>query len=193
LRFQGVPPEAIARAVPAALFPRMGSAAEIRFGAVAGRPFAAARGGDARSSRVFWLDTPDAAPTLAIPSSLLIAGLKAAWPRESRIQEAPPSTRDFYAVAESLGEQAMPFEVGASRSLRVYVDGVTGKLLVVMDASRRAYAWVYYALHTFNFPALLGHTTTRAILVLALLLVGLTFSGTGAVLGFRRLRRSFAK
>lgn len=193
LRFQGMPPEAIARAVPAALFPRMGPAAEIRFGAVAGRPFAAARGGDARSSSVFWLDTPDAAPTPAIPSSLLIAGLKAAWPRESRIQEAPPSSRDFYAVAESLGDQAMPFEVGASRPLRVYVDGVTGKLLVVMDASRRAYAWVYYALHTFNFPALLGHTTTRAILVLALLLVGLTFSGTGAVLGFRRLRRSFAK
>jgi hypothetical protein len=107
----------------------------------------------------------------------LIAGLKAAWPRESRIQEAPLSTRDFYAVAESLGEQAMPFEVGASRPLRVYVDGVTGKLLVVMDASRRAYAWVYYALHTFNFPVLLLHTSTRVALMLLLLLIGLTFTG----------------
>jgi hypothetical protein len=73
----------------------------------------------------------------------------------------------------------------------VYVDGVTGNLLVVMDASRRAYAWVYYALHTFNFPVLLLHTSTRVALLLLLLLIGLTFSCTGVVIGIQRLRRSF--
>ena len=61
-----------------------------------------------------------------------------------------------------------------------------------MDTSRRAYAWVYYALHTLNFPGLLGHDTARANLALILLMIGLTFSGTGAVLGYRRLRRSFS-
>jgi hypothetical protein len=66
-------------------------------------------------------------------------------------------------------------------------------LLVVMDASRRAYAWVFYALHSFNFPALLAHPTTRAALVVVLMLIGLAFSGTGAVIGIQRLRRSFAK
>jgi uncharacterized iron-regulated membrane protein len=193
LRFQGMPLDAVARAVPRALLSRAGSATEIRFGAVAGRPFVAARGGDSPASTVFWLDTPDSASTAAIPPALLIAGLKMAWPRESLIHEARTSTHDFYAVAESLGETAVPFSVGESRPLRVYADDVTGKLLVVMDTSRRAYAWVYYALHTFNFPGLLEHTTTRAVLVLGLLLVGLTFSATGAVLGYRRLRRSFAK
>ena len=79
-----------------------------------------------------------------------------------------------------------------NRPTRVYVDGISGRLLVVMDTSRRAYAWIYYALHTFNFPLFLSLTTLRTIVVLVLLLIGLTFSGTGVVLGFQKLRRSFA-
>jgi uncharacterized iron-regulated membrane protein len=193
LRFQGMPLDVIAGAVPPALLPRIGRASEVRFGAVAGRPFVAARGADSPAPTVFWLDTPDAPTTPAIPLSLLITALQMGWPRESINQDPPTPTRDFYAVAESLGEMALPFTVGESRPLRVYVDSVTGQLLVVMDASRRAYAWVYYALHTFNFPGLLERPATRATLVLVLLGVGLTFSGTGAVLGYRRLRRSFAR
>ncbi len=191
-RFQGISLEAVARAAPLTLLSNISASAEIRFSAVAGRPFASARGGDSANPRVFWLDAPDATPMPAIPSTVLIAGLKMGWPGQAIVQLAPSSTRDFYAVAESLGETARPFEVGESRPLRVYVDDVTGQLLVVMDTSRRAYAWVYYALHTFNFPGLLERPTTRAILMLALLCVGLIFSGTGAVLGYRRLRRSFA-
>jgi hypothetical protein len=52
---------------------------------------------------------------------------------------------------------------------------------------------VYYALHTFEFPGLLDHPLIRQSIVLVLMLVGLAFSGTGAVLGFQRLRRSFAR
>jgi uncharacterized iron-regulated membrane protein len=193
VRFQGMPLDSVARSVPAGFMERMGSPAEIRFGAVAGRPFAAGRGGRLTSTRVSWLDSPDTAPTPAIPRSVLIAGLKVAWPGAALIQEAPTATPDFYAVAESLGQTAVPFSVGELQPLRVYVDAATGQLLVVMDPSRRAYAWVFYALHSFNFPALLAHPTTRDILVVVLMLVGLTFSGTGAVIGIQRLRRSFAK
>ena len=193
VRFQGMPLDSVVRSVPAGLMARMGSPAEIRFGAVAGRPFAAARGGRLAATRVFWLDSPATAPTAAIAPSVLIAGLKAAWPGASLIREAPMAAPDFYAVAESLGETAVPFSVAELEPLRVYVDADAGKLLVVMDASRRAYAWVFYALHSFNFPALLAHPTTRAVLVVMLMLIGLAFSGTGAVIGIQRLRRSFAK
>jgi uncharacterized iron-regulated membrane protein len=193
MRFQGMSLDAVVRAVPTGFMERVGSASEIRFSAVAGRPFAAAQGGRLTSSKVLWLDSPDAAPTPAIPPTLLIAGLKAAWPSAALIQESPTESQDFYAVAESLGATAVPYSVEALTPLRVYVDAVTGKLLVVMNPSRRAYAWVFYALHSFNFPALLAHPTTRAILVLVLMLIGLAFSGTGAVIGIQRLRRSFAK
>ena len=52
-----------------------------------------------------------------------------------------------------------------------------------MDASRRAYAWVYYALHTFNFPVLFAHSTLRASIEVVLLIIGLAFTCTGIVLG----------
>jgi uncharacterized iron-regulated membrane protein len=192
LPFHGLALDAVTRAVPPRFIRQVGSAAEIRFGAVAGRPFVAAQGGSLTTARVFWLDSPDAAPTAAIPPSFLITGLQAAWPHEDVIQIAPPSSPDFYAVAESLPDTAVPFSIGTSHASRVYVDGVSGSLLVVMDTSRRAYAWVYYALHTFNFPVLLAHTTTREVLVLLLLLIGLAFSCTGVVIGVHRLRRSLA-
>jgi hypothetical protein len=72
----------------------------------------------------------------------------------------------------------------------VYVDSVTGQLLVVMDASRRAYAWVYYALHTFNFPVLFAHSTLRAAIEVVFLAIGLAFTCTGIVLGVQRLRKT---
>jgi hypothetical protein len=192
-QFQGMSLKSAVGAVPAGFVRNMRSASEIRFGSVAGRPFVATQGGDPASARVFWLDTPEAAATPQIASSLLVAGLKAAWPQADLVQPAASSEPDFYAVAESLGETAVPFTVGQPDPLRVYVDAVSGRVLLVMDRSRRAYAWVYYALHTFKFPALLEHPMARQTLVLVLMLIGLAFSGTGAVLGFQRLRRSFAK
>jgi len=193
LRFQGISLDSIARAVPPAFIQRVRSDSALSFGAVAGRPFVAAQGGPSTSSRIYWLDTPDATSTTAIPSSLLISGLNAAWPGEHVIQAVVGATPDFYAVAESLDRTVVPFNVGTSQVLRVYVDSVTGNLLVAMDTSRRAYAWVYYALHTFNFPLLLVHTSTRTVVMLLLLSIGLTFSCTGAVLGFQRFRRTFAR
>jgi uncharacterized iron-regulated membrane protein len=193
LRFQGVPLDSIARSVQPGFMRHLGSPAELSFGAVAGQPFVAARGGLPSSSRIYWLQRPDSSPTPSIAASFLISGLQAAWPGETIIQAGTQSNPDFYRVAESLDQTAVPFIVGASTPLRVYVDSVTGQLLVVMDGSRRAYAWVYYALHTFNFPLLLTHTSARDVVVLLLLAIGLTFSCTGVVLGVQRLRRSFAR
>ena len=61
-----------------------------------------------------------------------------------------------------------------------------------MDSSRRSYAWIYYALHTFQFPGLIEHPEMRTVLVLALLALGFTASATGVVLSIKRLRREFA-
>jgi len=192
-RFQGMRLDAVARAIPRGFMDHVESASELTLGAVAGQAYISAQGGLSNPPRVYWLNSPDLPPTAAIPSSLILRGLTAAWPDERLAQSATVSTPDFYAVAESLDNTAVPFEVGMSRPMRVYVDGITGRLLVVMDTSRRAYAWVYYALHTFNFPVFLSLTTLRTSVVLVLLLIGLTFSGTGVVLGFQKLRRSFAR
>jgi hypothetical protein len=189
--FAGLSLDASAAAIPAGFLNRIDSTSEVRVGSLAGAPFVAARGGTGTSSRLFWVKDPQSTPSARIETSVLLSGLKAAWPST---EIRPINTQsDFYAVAESLGETAVPFSVGVEHPLRVYVDAVTGRLLVVMNGSRRAYAWVYYALHTFQFPGLLDHPMMRQTAVVVLMLVGLAFSGTGAVLGFQRLRRSVAR
>ena len=72
------------------------------------------------------------------------------------------------------------------------IDGADGRVLQRLDASRRAYRWFYSALHTLDFPVLMAHPRLRDILVVGLCLLGLAFSVTGIVIGWRRLRSTFA-
>jgi hypothetical protein len=72
------------------------------------------------------------------------------------------------------------------------IDGADGSVLQRLDASRRAYRWVYSALHTFDFPVLMAHPRLRDTLIVGLCALGLVFSITGTVIGWRRLRLSFA-
>lgn len=72
------------------------------------------------------------------------------------------------------------------------IDGADGRVLQRLDASRRAYRWVYSALHTLDFPVLLAHPRLRDVLIVGLCVLGLVFSVTGIVIGWRRLRSTFA-
>lgn len=72
------------------------------------------------------------------------------------------------------------------------VDGADGSVLQRLDASRRAYRWFYSALHTFDFPVLLAHPRLRDVLIVGLCALGLVFSVTGIVIGWRRLRSTIA-
>jgi hypothetical protein len=72
------------------------------------------------------------------------------------------------------------------------IDGADGSVVQRLDASRRAYRWVYSALHTLDFPILVAHPRLRDVLIVGLCALGLVFSMSGIVIGWRRLRRSFA-
>lgn len=70
------------------------------------------------------------------------------------------------------------------------IDGADGRVLQRLDASRRAYRWFYGALHTLDFPILMAHPFWRDVLIVGLCALGLVFSITGIVIGWRRLRLS---
>ncbi|OKO74853.1 hypothetical protein AC629_34590 [Bradyrhizobium sp. NAS80.1] len=72
------------------------------------------------------------------------------------------------------------------------IDGADGNVLQRLDMSRRAYRWFYSALHTFDFPVLLAHPRLRDVLIVGLCVLGLVFSVTGIVIGWRRLWATFA-
>ncbi|CAL78468.1 conserved hypothetical protein; putative secreted/membrane protein [Bradyrhizobium sp. ORS 278] len=69
-----------------------------------------------------------------------------------------------------------------------HVDAASGAALEKLDPSRRAYRWLYQALHTLDFPTLLAHATLRTLLIVGLCITGFVFSVTGLVIGWRRLR-----
>ncbi|UWU95466.1 PepSY domain-containing protein [Bradyrhizobium sp. CB1015] len=72
------------------------------------------------------------------------------------------------------------------------VDAANGRVLQRLDPSRRVYRWLYSALHTLDFPILSAHARLRDALIVGLCTLGLMFSITGIVIGWRRLRASLA-
>jgi hypothetical protein len=95
---------------------------------------------------------------------------------------------DAYAAASAL--PSAPVYRTICGDVWFDVDGASGMVLQRLDTSRRAYRWVYTALHTLDFPFLLRHALVRTLLVLGLCSLGFVFSVTGIVIGWRRLRLS---
>lgn len=98
------------------------------------------------------------------------------------------AANDAYAIISSL--PGAPVERVVCGDVWFDVDSASGAVLQRLDTSRRAYRWVYTALHTLDFPILLRHPELRTALVLGLCSLGFVFSVTGIVIGWRRLRLS---
>jgi hypothetical protein len=186
----GRSPSEIAGAIPLAMIRTIPSATEINFNAIGGRPFVTAYGVNGTARLYFPGETPMQG-LRQLPEALLLSGLDHLSPGHVYAIATSDPFDQVYRLAESTAGAAL-FKVDGGADLRVYVDQYSGRLLAVMSASRRDYAWVYYALHTFQFPGLIQHPVIRTTLILLLLALGFLASVTGVVLSVRRLRREFA-
>jgi hypothetical protein len=72
----------------------------------------------------------------------------------------------------------------------VYVDPVDGRLLAKFDTSRRAYRWLYTAVHHWDFGVFQQRWLWNFWMAVWIAF-GLTLSASAVVLGWRRLRRTF--
>lgn len=68
-----------------------------------------------------------------------------------------------------------------------HIDGASGALLERLDTSRRAYRWLFGALHTINFSLLMARPVLRTALIVMLCGFGVAFSLTGVVIAWHRL------
>ncbi len=105
---------------------------------------------------------------------------------------APPfvvGNEDEYPVTSSVPDA--PVYRSICGDVWFQIDGATGAMLERLDGSRRAYRWVYTALHTLDFPVLMAHPLLRTNLIVMLCGIGFLFSVTGVVIGWRRLRFHF--
>jgi uncharacterized membrane protein len=185
-RFAGTSLADAAGAIAAPLPPGLPAAKAIGFTSLAGMPLLQVTGGDGRPA----LFSPDGRPLgVAEKDRLFRAALSAAWGEQPAGAPRIPRRDDLHVMAEGMPDSAVAYRL-RGRETSIYVDGATGAIVTVMTASRASYAWIYYALHTFNFPGLGGHPVLRRIIVLVPLLFGFAFSLTGVAIGYRRLRKA---
>jgi uncharacterized iron-regulated membrane protein len=192
LQMRGMSLGAVAHSVTLESMREAGPVSEITLNAVAGRPFITAFGAARGDARILFLDQTPTQILASLPDSLLRSGVDLVWPERVHALSVPDGCDELYRHAESTPDSAEVFSVIGNPALRIYVDRYSGRFLTVMDSSRRSYAWIYYALHTFQFPGLIEHPGIRTVLVLVLLALGFTASATGVVLSVKRLRREFA-
>ncbi len=185
-QLRGMSLEAIADSAPLDVLTQLPASTSIGFNALAGRPFLTTYGPLAQAPRVIPADQPALS---SLPDAMLQTAINSVWPGAVHLQQSN-SFDELYRRAESTGDDAAAFAFGTE--LRIYVDRFSGRFLAVMDSSRRNYAWIYYALHTLQFPGLIDHPEVRTITVLILLALGFVFCVTGVVLSWVRLRREFA-
>lgn len=185
-RYLGCPLADALRGTGASALSGMGSAREIGLASLACRPVVTGYAADGSATRV-----DGAGQRIGDEAMRRMVGRAAAagWPasRAASIAEVDPAST--YALAEGWPASTWRVRLGGA-SPDLYVDADSGRLLTVMDGSRAAYAWAYYALHTGNVPGLTTRPVLRRILLLLPLTVGFLFSITGVVLGWRRLRKA---
>jgi hypothetical protein len=186
---QGVSLKKTVTEISAAALQAVGSASEIRITAVAGHACWIAHGG-AKVNRVFCRDSSRAWPDASIPDAWLVAGVQALRPAQRVIDLGSARADDLYALAEGVPAAGRRMRIAGPRPLDIYIDTESGQLVSVLDPGRRAYAWLYYALHTFKFPGLVNFPVLRHIAVLGPLIVGFVFSLTGVIVAIGRLRAS---
>ena len=93
---------------------------------------------------------------------------------------------DNYAIPSSMPHA--PVYRSVCGHIWYHVDGASGAILERSDRSRRAYRWLYSALHRMDIPALNARPMLRSTLIVLLCGCGFIFSMTAVVIGWRRLR-----
>lgn len=186
--YVGLTDQGMAAATSLTALRRLPANHEIRLIAIAGTPLLSVVGHDGIAQLWTSAGTPLAPQQAAALSAVAV---QKAWPRPVTPVASPVAPDDIYALAEGMPASAERF-AGGSNQPAIYVDAADGQILTVMNTSRAAYAWIYYGLHSFNFPGLARHQIARDAIVLILMLAGFLFSVTGVVLGWQRLRKTIA-
>ncbi len=185
--YHGAPLAQAMASVAPADFSGLGPASQIDLDVVGGRAFAVGESGST-PAQARLLDPVAARDTSQLPTALVADAAARAWPLASRTPRGPGATDDLYRKAEGMPGRAVSFPLTTPAAASIYIDPVTGRFIVLMNPSRKAYAWFYYALHTFNLPGLIDHPNLRRGLELILVTLGLGFSVTGLVIAVKRLR-----
>lgn len=193
-RLRGMSMAEAVRGISVEQLAALGDPHEIEFTSVDGQAWLILRGGRWGISKVIPVAAlPDLSKAQALlPDALLLSAVRKAWAPEGVVDIAPIASDDAYGRLRNnpLPETARRITLANSGETWVHVDAASGRLISVMDRSRRLLRWLFDGLHTFDFPFLNGAGPLWQVLMWLALVCGFLFSVTGVVLGSRRLAKS---
>ncbi len=187
--------QALAGVAPVTLSALDGSS-EIGFSVVAGQAWASGRGGERGNATLLLDPATGSVQRLSAQArrTRIMAAAASAWPLALGADAAKaPASDGFYRDADAIPASALRVPLQRPQAAALYVDLDSGQPLLQLDASRKAYAWLYLALHTTHVPGLTEHPRLRLAVQLLLLAIGWCLSATGVILGVRRLRASLPR
>lgn len=103
---------------------------------------------------------------------------------------------DSYYIAghgEGSTERPLPalrVDLADSGRTSLYIDPADGRLLLKLDDSRRAFRWLYSAVHHWDFGWFRAAHVARRVWIVSWALVGLALAVSAVILAWRRLKRS---
>ena len=118
---------------------------------------------------------------------------------KSAVSQAWPSMKikDSYIVTPddvyghlregSLPEATLRIVLDDSDETWVHVNLYGGRIISVMDKSRRMYRWLFNGIHSLDLPGLVTKRPLWDVLMILLMTLGFIFSLTGIVLAYKRL------
>ncbi len=182
------------QAAPQTLLAAAGGAVrELRWQMVLGRPTVFAQTG---SGAPQLLDARTAQPLILDPAALKTAAAQLIAAPVARIDTLTDYDLYYYARAphSMMGGSERPLPIWRivfddPHASWVHLDPHTGSVLGRLDSHKRASRWLFAMLHSWDWLPLLERRPLWDITLLVLSLGGLLLSGSGMVIGWRRLRR----
>ncbi|MEF9999707.1 PepSY domain-containing protein [Comamonas sp.] len=170
-----------------------GPVRELRWQMVLGRPTAFAQ---AASGAAQLFDAGTARPLALDPAALKTAATQLIAAPVARIDTLTDYDLYYYARAphSMMGASERPLPIWRivfddTHASWVHLDPHTGNVLGRLDSHKRASRWLFAMLHSWDWLPLLERRPLWDITLLTLSLGGLLLSGSGMVIGWRRLRR----
>ena len=118
-----------------------------------------------------------------------------AWP-DSAIKESylVPEDDIYGNLREgSLGKRTLRLVLDDDDETWIHVNLNDGRLISVMDDSRRIYRWLFNGIHSLDLPGLANRRPLWDVLMILLMVVGFVFSLTGIVIAYKRVARVLNK
>ena len=167
------------------------NAAEVEISAIDGKPLLVVRNGESTEAYVKGASEQ----LILLPPTVVASAIASAWPDFAILDQHAIHPTDVYGNLRegSLEPTVVRFVLNDVDETWIHVDMASGRIVSVMDRSRRSYRWFYNGLHSLDIPGLVERRPLWDIVMLCLLLGGFAFSVTAAVIAYRRLLLSIRR